>query len=404
MKVLEKWKRFLTLKHKEVEGFTLVELIVVIAILGILAGVGTLGYSGYIKKAERAADEQLLSAINTAFASACMANGESNYNRTDVEATHAEIKDDGAFVYTGPFSDTFSEFYEDGEFKVIEDVIYDALFGGFKDPAVADTLTLTYGGAQITLTAEQIQALKDSSFYGEGMTSEKLLNQVDNVAVIAGGMGPINNIMGTTEFIAFATAALGLEAGADLSKETHRLALKKLGWTEADYTATQNNPSEFADYQAAVDQVLGNALVLYTAQQTTQLGDGATALLNGITHTQIANNMGADKTPQEKQTGMNQAALAYGMYYAYVNSDACTDSNIKGKSDIAPTDVTTALDSNTEFQQYMNSTQGKNDMKAYLEALSIINQGATGNPGAVEQLLTNGFVDLNDLLTSTMGK
>ena len=189
-----------------------------------------------------------------------------------------------------------------------------------------------------------------------------------------------------------------------MNNEAHRLALKKLGWTEEDYTATLNNPSEFADYQAAVKQVLGNALVLYTAQQTTQLGDGATALLNGITSTQIANNMGGDKTPREQQTGMNQAALAYGMYYAYVNSDACTDSNIKGKSDIAPTDVTTALDSNTEFQQYMNSTQGKNDMKAYLEALSVINQGATGNPGAVEQLLTNGFVDLNNLLTSTMGK
>ena len=43
-------------------------------------------------------------------------------------------------------------------------------------------------------------------------------------------------------------------------------------------------------------------------------------------------------------------------------------------------------------------------MEAYLEALSVIDQGATGNPDAVEELLVNGFVDLNDLLTGTMGR
>lgn len=47
-------------------GFTLVELIVVIAILAILAGIAVPAYSGYIKKAEQAADVQMLSPIATA--------------------------------------------------------------------------------------------------------------------------------------------------------------------------------------------------------------------------------------------------------------------------------------------------------------------------------------------------
>ena len=47
-------------------GFTLVELIVVIAILGILAGIAVPAYSGYISKAKEAQDYTQLDAIKTA--------------------------------------------------------------------------------------------------------------------------------------------------------------------------------------------------------------------------------------------------------------------------------------------------------------------------------------------------
>ena len=47
-------------------GFTLVELIVVIAILAILAGVAVPVYSGYITKANQAADYTQLDSLKTA--------------------------------------------------------------------------------------------------------------------------------------------------------------------------------------------------------------------------------------------------------------------------------------------------------------------------------------------------
>ncbi len=48
---------------KSAAGFTLVELVVVIAILGVLAGVGTVGYSGYVKSANKKADITLVGNI-----------------------------------------------------------------------------------------------------------------------------------------------------------------------------------------------------------------------------------------------------------------------------------------------------------------------------------------------------
>ncbi len=234
-------------------GFTLVELVVVIAIMGILAGVGSAAYSGYVKKANEAADLQLLGAVNTAFASASYDAGQYDGRPSGGAAS---LTEDGKVAQVISSVDRNGEFFQkyfsgnqDSRFKLYTNLAYDRATGTFhgavltaatdKDGNMVLRYTINGQDYEFTATREQLEAFRASTFGGESMTMNDLTGNV-------GGMiNALNSALGGGTFL----ASVLINAG--MAPET--LGIK---------------PDEKGTYSELDKQRLANAALLLTARET----------------------------------------------------------------------------------------------------------------------------------------
>ena len=247
-------------------GFTLVELIVVIAILGILAGVAIPVYSGYIKKANQAADNTLLGAVNTAFAAACVDNGE--YNLKALKTTPTATLAGGKVVSVTPYNESFKTYFagnENSEFKYYTKLTFvDGAFTG------AD------GAASL---AASETALKDSwdntdnAFKGH---EEEALKQFDQIARIFGGdlASQLLSQVSSIDELAPLVNAFGMNGLA---------AITSLGADELSSLIPGYDEMDDSAKAAAIQTVKGNLAMKYLANDAaTQTTASVMSGLNGL--------------------------------------------------------------------------------------------------------------------------
>lgn len=320
-------------------GFTLVELIVVIAIMGILSGVGTVGYSGYVKRTNEGLDETLYKNIIYA--------GEiGKYENPGVLARVTVTKEKA----------TVTSDHGDNDKEIVEQWLKNAFGSDWETTAKYRTSKYADDSNYntIILPIQERELTEDQ---------KKLLDDVRNSNLNGREVELANTCNGISNLF-----TNWLNEG-DLSK-----------WMpQADYT---NMISDLTSKlgRAPTNKEIANATILYVASKAESMNNDE--FLNGV----ISNPEGVMGDIYAKQNDpLTKAALLYGTMTAYGNSDYASETfketlkttDPKNKDDLKNLLVALMDDGNKggKPQDYLTGENkgAKADMKAYLGALQIIN-------------------------------
>lgn len=325
-------------------GFTLVELVVVIAIIGILAGVGTVGYGGYIKRTNEGLDETLYKNIIYAGEIGKYENPGVT-GRVIVDKTGARVDAVGA----------------SGDAGVVEKWLKNAFGGDWAHTVKYRTdkyANGTYG--TIALPAQSVDLDDTQKANLEKFTQSNLSGHEKELADTANNLSKLFN----TDFLGEATGeqAVNMLAGymdGDEFEQFKTDLLSKTGKTNLnDLTNTE----------------IANATVLHVASKAKDMT--AAGVLNTL------NSKGVDGVFTDYGM-LPSAALMYGTMVGYAKSDYASP-EFKAAMQTPPTGISQVMKlfsdmTNTEkepkINDYMQSTDkgAAADMDGYLGALRIIN-------------------------------
>lgn len=336
-------------------GFTLVELIVVIAIIGILAGVGTVGYGGYIKRTNEGLDETLYRNILYA--------GEiGKYQNPGVTGRVTVTKDSNATVTS-----------DSGNAAVVEKWLSDA-FGNdwattmkYRTDKYAGNdkyNTIVLPGVNVPLTPAQQEAV--AKINGS--------NFADNTVEIANTINSLSKALST-----HAAQGTNFTMLKQLFQDSNTYDEYKKFMEEKGYNIEKTPISE--DDATAI----GNLTAMYVANKVGNVKSDAA--LQGMKDLFGTANNSKSLLAAGGGDGFVGSALAYGMTTGLMNSSFVTDeqrAQLKAEAGKVTgfqtmqnylTTVRKMENSNKEnlMQQYLNSAEGKKDLDACLAALGLIN-------------------------------
>ena len=347
-------------------GFTLVELIVVIAIIGILAGVGTVGYGGYIKRTNEGLDETLYKNILYA--------GEiGKYENPGVTGRVIVTKTDAHVEAVGT----------SGDATVVEKWMKNAFGEGWQNTVKYRTDKYANGTCG-TIILPAMEITLDST-HKTLLENFRKSNLDGHEKELADTCNAISTLFATNDYINLAKTAIGQE---ELTKILNKIGVPK---NQQDDLTKLDKETKTKLANEIVLHVAGNASGMKSNLQTylTKLKEDGTGPLN------LATVTGSDY-------GSN-VALALGVAAGYLNSNyAAPELQQAYKSN--PQEVlmgfVTKFDSMPEAEQkkyhdYVNdnSKGAEADMNAYLSALQIISESKTKYGVTFDTSSSNAFND-----------
>lgn len=370
-------------------GFTLIELIIVIAILAILAGVGIPVYSAYTKRANEASDRQMIGTVNTAFAAACLENGFDNRSVTAAElvfdesgryilgvegVTHPTMSTDGVAAsfekFWGENVGKPLKYFTKDDISFNPDEPYAGMFTTNKEEGglPEGVSVLSYDGKEVYYTAEQVIAYKESNFNFGAIATRTWTRTMDSlVGAVGANTTTVTSLKNDSAFRAY-LAGLGKTPdeldGVQTGQYLVRFVASKLSGLNVDQVFAAIDPADGVGSMQAV-----------------------TALISGKPYgsSQFA----------EKAAG---AALVYGLTGAYANSEYVMDDEFASNYSFTTasvsslgtfTDYITHIDPDA-YEGYLEEL-GKDDLAGFLSVMQLV----SGNDGVVDEYLNGEHVNFS---------
>jgi len=408
MNLKKKIKAFFSFKRRSDGGFTLVELIVVIAILAILAGVAVPSYNGYIKKARESKDQLLIAAVNEAFAGGCMEAKVELDTVTDAKVSVSEQLVFGMSSVTtdaevsasvlDQISATFNLLFE-GNFDTpfvtenVKSLDWDPEEHSFvmdHENSVASRIMLS-NGKSVIVAPEVMENIQASAYADMGYAEvaaaiNDLSGSSATLAQVAGGLGMMDKLTN----VMLHNGLITNEKATDLANK-----LKLTNILSPTYGVAANEAA--------------NGLQMVTAKYLA----GATEedinyLLNNIPLTSTSDMLTGMAGEAGGTRTVSAAALQYALVEAYANGSASEGQTITYMDKVWNPDKGwwggyDDVEVTVTVSEYLASDKAKDDPISALAAVQATDGYANYKLSEQYQKDINGFVGTMSLLGDNVG-